>query len=29
VLLAALKSNDDDEVGRTADAWIGGGHAGH
>ena len=29
VLLAALKSNDDDEVGRTADAWVGGGHSGH
>jgi acyl-CoA dehydrogenase family protein 9 len=29
VLFAALKSNDDDEVRRTADAWIGGNHAGH
>ena len=29
VLLAALKSNDDDEVRRTADAWVGGSHAGH
>jgi acyl-CoA dehydrogenase family protein 9 len=27
--LAALKENDDDEIRRTAEAWVGAGHAGH